>query len=108
MTYTYDEIFNILGPEWHNLQVYYIDGVRHWAGCRLIDLLGISSSTWAFRGPKHKPKMHPPLYRMCSLPEFNIHRTIYMVTIEGIYRAIMKTKKCRPLRILLRKNGILI
>jgi len=104
----YIEMFNILGPEWYKLDMVIVNGVLHWVGCQIVPLLGLSSTTWAFRGRKDKPKMKPPLYCKCSVPEICIYRKIYLVTIEGIYRAIMKTKKCRPLRIRLRNYGIMI
>jgi hypothetical protein len=104
----YIEIFNILGPAWYKLDMYIINGVPHWAGYQIIVLLGLSSTTWTFRGRKDNPKMGPPLYKMCRVRKINKKRTIYLVTIDGIYRAIMKTKKCKPFRIKLRQHGIMI
>lgn len=109
MAYTYNEIFNILGPEWHALTKHGVDGYQYWVCCRLTPLMGVTNTTRTFRGGnKLKPKMQPPIYRKHFIPEVNPHRPVNIVTIEGIYVAIMKTKKCRPLRIKLRKNGIKI
>lgn len=102
----YKHIFTILSPEWMELKIHPIDGVPHWLGCRLILLLGLSSSTWAFRGNKLNPKMQFPLYRMEFVEEVNHKRPVYHVSIEGIMHTIKYTKKCWRLRARLRQNGI--
>lgn len=104
----YLEIFNILGPEWHDLKPHTIDGELHWAACRMLHLLHGTSTTWIFRGPKNKPRMQFPLYRKHFVPDINDRRSINMVTMEAILLAIKHTKKCWPYRVALRENGIKI
>jgi len=40
-------LFTFLGDGWKNLKIYTIKGIPHWLGCRVVELLGLSSSTQA-------------------------------------------------------------
>jgi hypothetical protein len=99
------ELFSILGPEWQKLDTFYFKGVPHWIGCRVVPLIGFSSSTAAFRGPKDKPKMKFPLYRKKLMPQVNHHQGVYMVTLEAILLVIKNARKCWKLRVLLKEHG---
>jgi hypothetical protein len=100
------ELVEILGEEWAQLDIYYIDGIQHFAGCHVIKLLCLSSTTQAIRGNKFKPKLEPPLYIKFYEPSINHRCKVYMLTVEGIIQVIKKNKKCRKQRMLLRINGI--
>jgi prophage antirepressor-like protein len=101
-------VFNILGAAWNELDMYQIEGIPHWPGYQVVRLLGLTNTTQAIRGNKHFPKIKFPLYQKQFVPEINIHRSIYMLTLEGIIQVIMKNRKrsCKILKYRLIRNDI--
>ena len=102
-------MFNYLSEDWKKLEKFNINGVPHWAGCYVVPLLGLKSTTWAIRGNKDNPKMHFPLYRKQRVPKITNRCNIYLLTVEGIVQVICKSRHptCKSLKILLEKYGLI-
>jgi len=100
------DLIKILGEEWAQLDIYYIDGIQYLAGCHVIKLLCLSSTTQAIRGSKFNPKMKYPLFIKHYEPSINHRCNVYMLTADGVIQVIKKNRKCRKERRLLRINGI--
>ena len=99
------EFAEILGKEWLQVKIYYIDGIPHYVGCHVINILGLSSTTYAIRGPKYKPKVAPSLYRKHYVPSVNHRCLVYLLTAHGILQVLKKNRKCGKYRRRLIING---
>lgn len=99
------ELAEILGEDWLKVSRYYIDGVTYYVGFHVINILGLSSTTYSIRGPKHKPKVEPSLYRKHHVPSVNPRCKVYLLTAEGILQVLKKNRNCGKYRRRLIING---
>lgn len=95
----------ILGEEWLDVKTHNIDGVPHYVGCHVINILGLCSTTYAIRGPKHKPKVKPSEYKKHYVASVNHRCLVYLLTAEGIIEVLKKNRRCGKYRRRLITNG---
>ena len=99
------ELSKIFGEEWLEVKIFYVKGVPHYVGCHVIKILGLSSTTYAIRGPKYKPKLALSLYRKHSVPSVNPRCKVYLLTADGILQVLNKNRRCGKYRRRLRVNA---
>lgn len=89
-----------LDPIVNSLERYQYNNRTYYLGCKVIDMLRISSITNAMWRRRPVPRISPENWRLEKIPEVNRRRTVYLFTYEGIIEIITHNQnaECKRLR----------